>query len=166
MVIDKIIDKAFYLLLAVVAYFLLKSEGSSLFSTIQRFFNGGQNVAGSGNEGATQFTDVKTSNLSYKKSEYKLMVNRLLPAFDFGTDEEEVANIFKMLKTSDDVKQLLNDFGLRAYEPNFGYVAGDSFLSSFYPKYNLLSILKNELSTSDGLYLLVKSKFNLAGYSF
>lgn len=82
---------------------------------------------------------VNTGNLTYTIAEYEGMADRMETAMSgAGTDEATIFSIINQMLTGDDLKQLINSFGIRH--------KGTSF---FGDEWTLAQWLTDELSSSD-----------------
>ncbi len=87
--------------------------------------------------------EIKTDILSYSNNEYKAMADTLDSAMDdLGTDDSAVTNVFKRMKNTSDVLQLIKTFGVRDYH--------DSALSYVFTNpYTLPQWIHADLSDSE-----------------
>jgi len=88
--------------------------------------------------------EIKKNNLTYSESNYQTYADRIENAGDNGgwpgTDEDAIYQVFREMKTKDDILQLIISFGERNYWEN----------TWFYPaKFNLSKTLYSELDNSE-----------------
>jgi hypothetical protein len=92
------------------------------------------------------------SKLTLQLSRYKSLADNLYDAFQYawGTDEDSIYQIIAMMKTKEDVLQLVKDFGYRRKEFEFG-------------TYGLPYFMRDELDTQELNQvnnILAKNKIN------
>ena len=91
-------------------------------------------------ENETYNQDINKNKLSYSESQYLIFADAIQEATQgFGTDEDQIYNVFGQLKNNEDLLQLIVAFGKRTY----GGISG-VFIQSTLPE-----VLNLELSNSE-----------------
>jgi hypothetical protein len=98
--------------------------------------------------------DVNPNNLSFTQAQYKAMADRLEVAMRlFNTDEATVYSVLNQMITGDDLKSLINAFGIR----NHGSLLWKN-------DWNLTQWMTNELDADE--LTTVQNRFNQLGVPF
>ena len=78
--------------------------------------------------------ELDKNKLTFSKTEYKGFADQLREAmFDLGTNESTIYNVFRKMKTRDDILALISAFGKRDYY-FFGISAGKLTLTEWFGK--------------------------------
>jgi hypothetical protein len=77
-------------------------------------------------------TTVNASNLTFPNSQYISFAEELRSALDsifgFGTNTDEVYGVFKNMKTTDDIMQLVNAFGTHRMTYSISYLGLGAYI--------------------------------------
>jgi hypothetical protein len=93
--------------IALVIIYLIWSDIKSFFSpeTVHQGTGGGEEGPG---------LDTNPDKLTYPLDQYDIWADRIYEAFNYtGSDWGAVIEIFRQMETADDVKELINSYGVR-----------------------------------------------------